>query len=85
MKGNRQKTVKVKKPKTKEQFKRDAIVQLCAGIALVVIGFLSLFGAFTLFGGGFLVLAASSYLQYKGEKKKVENPEAEPSDSLNFK
>ena len=37
-----------------------------------------------LFGGGFLVLAATNYLQYKGEKK-AEDPKSEPSDSLNFK
>jgi len=85
MKGNRQKTVKVEKPKTKEHYKKLAIIQLCVGIVLVAVGFITLFGAFTLFGGGFIVLAATNYLQYKGEKKKVENPEAEPGDSLNHR
>ncbi len=85
MKGNRQKVVKVEKPKTKEQYKKLAIIQLCVGIALVVIGFLTLFGAFTLFGGGFIVLAATNYIMYKGEKKAAENPSAEPGDSLNHR
>lgn len=83
MKGRRQKTVKVEKPKTKEQYKKLAIIQLCVGIALMIVGFITLFGAFTLFGGGFIVLAGTNYLQYKGEVKKEENPSAEPSDSLN--
>ncbi|MBR5261206.1 MAG: hypothetical protein IKV47_03435 [Oscillospiraceae bacterium] len=84
MKGNRQKVVKVEKPKDKKYYKKMAIIQLCIGIVLAAAGFVTYFGAFTLFGGGFLVLAATNYLQYKGEKK-AEDPKSEPSDSLNFK
>ena len=85
MKGNRQKVVKVEKPKDKRYYKKMGIIQLCIGIVLVAAGFITYFGAFTLFGGGFLVLAATNYIQYKGEKKATENPDAEPRDSLNHR
>ena len=69
------------KEKDPKRVKNTMIFQLVLGVALLIVGFVLRFGAFTLFGGGCLLLALTNYVTLNGTPKsrKESTP---PSDSL---
>lgn len=62
------------------------IFELILGVVLILIGFALRFGAFTMFGGGCLLLALTNHITLKGTPKSRKEAESTPpSDSLPHK
>lgn len=85
-KETKSKATAPEKEKDPKRVKNIMIFQLVLGVVLIVIGFVLRFGAFTLFGGGCLLLALTNHITLKGTpKSRKEAASTPPSDSLPHK